>query len=140
MESKVCTLQPLDKAVMMHTCAERQKLDGAERLANYEYTRRVCNGIGAEWFPEWLRDFVGKLTPALEPTAWIHDLDYEAGGGWRERRSADWRFLRNGFRAACSEYAWDQLRRYATMATALRFWVLLRLFGAAAFEWRRREA
>ena len=133
-------MRTLEKAMLIHARARKQGLSDAERLADYEYARKICNGIGAEWFPEGVRELAGKLAPALEPTAWIHDLDYEAGGGWRERRSADWRFLRNGFRAACSEYAWDQLRRYATMATALRFWVLLRLFGAAAFNWRRREA
>ena len=133
-------LQPLDVAVRMHTLAERQGLDGANRLARYEYTRKVCNGIGAEWFPGWLRWLVGVLAPALEPTAWIHDLDYEAGGGVIERWMADWDFLRNGLRAARATYAWDQLRRYTTIGAVLRFWLLLRLGGAAAFNWHRELA
>ena len=127
-------IQPLDRAITMHTRATRQGLTGAERLAEYHYTRRVCNGIGAAWFPAWARQLAGKLAATLEPTAWIHDLDYEAGGTWRDRRRADWRFLANGLRAARADYAWDQLRRYANFATALRFWLLLRLFGAAAFN------
>ena len=128
--------QPLEKTVQMHTMAQRQHLEDAERLARYHYTRKVCNGIGADWFPAWLRKFVGALAPFLEPAAWIHDLDYEAGGGWRERWIADRRFLMNGFRAARADYAWDQLRRYTTAATALRFWLLLRFFGAPAFNWK----
>ena len=129
-------LQPLERAVLMHSVAERQHLDGAERLAAYHYTRRVCNGIGAAWFPAWARELTGKLAATLEPTAWVHDLDYEAGGGWRARWIADWRFLRNGLRAARADYALDQLRRYTTAATALRFWLLLRFFGAPAFNWK----
>ena len=129
-------IQPLDRAITMHTRATRQGLDGAERLAAYHYTRRVCNGIGTAWFPAWARELAGKLAATLEPTAWIHDLDYEAGGNWRDRWRADWRFLANGLRAARADYAWDQLRRYTTAATALRFWGLLRLFGAAAFNWK----
>ena len=127
--------QPLEKTVQMHTMAQRQHLEDAERLARYHYTRKVCNGIGADWFPAWLRKFVGALAPFLEPAAWIHDLDYEAGGGVIERWNADWKFLCNGFRAALATYAWDQLRRFTTMLTVLRFWVLLRLFGAAAFKY-----
>lgn len=129
-------IQPLPRAVLMHSVAERQKLDGAERLAAYHRTRRICNGIGAAWFPEWARALAGKLAPALEPTAWIHDLDYEAGGTWRERWIADRRFLHNGLRAARADYARHRLRRYTTALTAVRFWVLLRFFGAAAFRWR----
>lgn len=133
-------LQPLDRAVLMHARAERQSLDGAVRLADYEYTRKVCNGIGAAWFPERLRRVVGILSPTLEPSAWIHDLDYETGGGVRARWRADWRFLCNGLRAAGADYAWYRLRRYAAAATAVRFWLLLRVFGAAAFDWRREIA
>jgi len=128
-------MQPLEVAVRMRTIAEKQHLDGAERLANYEYTRRICNGIGAEWFPSWARRLTCAIAPAVVPTSWIHDLDYEAGGGWLERWIADWRFLCNGFRAAWHTYAWDQLRRYSTVAKVLWFWIMLRGFGAAAFKW-----
>ena len=129
-------IQPLAKAAQIHVKALDQRLDGASRLANYQYTRRVCNGIGADWFPAWLRSFVGVLVPALEPTAWIHDLDYTAGGDAAARWRADWKFLVNGLRAARATYAWDQLRRYTTMLTVVRFWILLRLFGAAAFNYK----
>ena len=71
------------------------------------------------------------------PTSWIHDLDYEEGGGWRERWIADWRCLHNGLRAAWYTYEWDQLRRYSTIAKVLWFFIMLRLFGAAAFKRRR---
>ena len=128
-------IQPLDRAVTMYARATRQRLDGSERLSAYHYTREVCNGIGASWFPQWARTLTNKLAATLEPTAWIHDLDYEAGGGWIERWIADWRFLKNGLRAARADYAWDQLRRYTTALTALRFWLLLRFFGAPAFNW-----
>lgn len=127
-------LPSLEKAVFMHVRAARQGLAGAEELADNQRARRICNGIGAEWFPAWLRDFVGALAPVLEPAAWIHDLDYTAGGGAAERRKADWRFMVNGFRAARADFPLDRLRRYAVMLTTVRFWVLLRLFGAAAFD------
>ena len=132
-------MRTLEKAMLIHTRARKQGLADASRLADCEYARKICNGIGAEWFPEGVRELAGKLAPALEPTAWIHDLDYEAGGGVVERWNADWKFLCNGLRAARAEYAWDQLRRYAVMGTAFRFWLLLRLFGAPAFNWRGME-
>ena len=116
--------------------ARRLNLSGYWLLRDTDRAICVCNGIGAAWFPEWARELAGKLAGALEPTAWIHDLDYEAGGGWRERWIADWRFLCNGLRAARADYALDQLRRYTTAATALRFWLLLRFFGAPAFNWK----
>lgn len=129
--------QTLTAARQMYTTAKWQHLDGAERLADYKLTRKVCNGIGAEWFPEWARWLTCAIASAVVPTSWIHDLDYEAGGGRRERWNADWRFLRNGLRAAWYTYDWDQLRRYSTIVKVLWFWVMLRLFGAAAFNWRR---
>lgn len=130
-------LLPLDTARRMHDVAVAQHLDGAERLGDFELTRSICNGIGAEWFPAWARCLVCAIASAVVPTSWIHDLDYEAGGGWRERWIADWRFLCNGCRAAWYTYAWDQLRRYSTLIKVLYFWIMLRLFGAAAFNWRR---
>ena len=73
--------------------------------------------------------------PGLEGKPVVVANDNEAGGGVIERWNADWKFLCNGFRAALATYAWDQLRRFTTMLTVLRFWVLLRLFGAAAFKY-----
>ena len=131
------SLQPLETAHRMYDVARWQGLDGARRLGDFELTRRVCNGIGPEWFPPWARWLVCAIAAVIVPTSWIHDIDYEAGGGRLDRWIADWRYLRNGLRAAWRTYAWDQLRRYSTIVKVLWFWVMLRLFGAAAFNWRR---
>ena len=127
--------QPLEIAVQMHSKAKRQGLDGYERLADYQYTRQICNGIGAEWMPKWTRTLVSKLIPSLVPTSWIHDIDYEIGGDIVDRAAADWRFLCNGFRASIVDYPWYRLKRYISIKQTIQLWLILRFFGQAAFNW-----
>ncbi|WP_176013642.1 hypothetical protein [Victivallis sp. Marseille-Q1083] len=120
--------------------AEQLKLAGRWKLCDNQRADAVCNGIGAGWFPPWLRFMLDQLHPALVPVAWIHDLDYDDGGRWTDRWIADWRFLRNGVRAAFGTYAVDQMRRYVVMVDALRFFVLLRIGGAPAFRFTGLKA
>ena len=120
--------------------AERLNLTGREKLQQRFQTETVCNGIGAAWFPAWLRRLLDRRHPTLVPVAWIHDLEYDEGGSRLDRLKADWHFLTNGFRAAAGTYAADQLRRYAVMFDALRFFVLLRIGGAPAFRFTGAKA
>ena len=131
-------LRPLEEAIYMYERAKSQKLMGFERLSNYELTRKVCNGIGAAWMPEWARTLVSNLAPSIVPTSWIHDLDYEDGGGIWKRWCDDWRFLCNGIRGSIYDYKWYRLRRYYSIWQAVRLWRALRLFGQPAYNWRMR--
>lgn len=57
-------------------------LRGAELLDNIEAIKRDCNGIGAEWMPDRLRDLLGERYPELVIIADIHDRRYALGGGF----------------------------------------------------------
>lgn len=124
----------------MYTDAEiRQKqqlaraagLSGTELLDDAAAVRRDCNGIGAAWMPDRLRDLLGECYPELKIVADIHDRRYALGGGILARWRADWEFLRNGLKMA------RHCRRIGIAWAVIRMWVLLRLGGAAAFNWER---
>ena len=106
-------------------------LSGAELLDDTEAVRRDCNGIGAERMPDRLRDLLGERYPELKIVADIHDRRYALGGGILARWRADWEFLRNGLKMA------RHCRRIGIAWAVIRMWVLLRLGGAAAFNWER---
>ena len=123
----------IEHARRVYTQGVRQGLVGWHRLADYEASASICNGIGAEWMPRWLRWLVTRLNPSLEATAWIHDLGYVRGGTPGTRLDEDLLFLLNGLRAA-REHAWWTWRRYAVALLTAKDFILLRLFGAAAFN------
>ena len=106
-------------------------LGGAELLNDAAAVKRDCNGIGAAWMPDRLRDLLGERYPALKIVADIHDRRYALGGGILARWRADWAFLRNGLKMA------RHCRRFGIAWATVRMWILLRLGGAAAFNWER---
>ena len=112
--------------------AHAANLTGAELLDDRERAMRVCNGIGAAWMPEWMRDTISQSFPALVVVAFIHDIHYEAGGGVLDRWKADWTFLANGFRMAIFT------RNPRVIYWTLLMWIFLRAGGAAAFHWRTK--
>ncbi len=113
-------------------------LDGWERLLDPR-ARTCCNGIGAAWMPAGVRATVTAFNPALEIVADIHDIDYEIGGTEADRRAADQRFLENGIKMAKYKYAWYDPRRYLVIKQAKKFYAILRLFGHAAYNYRRTD-
>lgn len=96
----------------------------------YEIAAKVCNGIGASWFPEVIRKAVSKLNPSLVPVADCHDLGYYYGTGTASNftRVND-AFRINGEKVARYDYeeskkkyegkykAWD-IRRYLGVTIA----------------------
>lgn len=86
-------------------------LSGAELLDDVEAVKRDCNGIGAAWFPAWLRGTISLICPSLIVVADIHDRRYTIGGTEEDRQDADREFERNGERMAEYCYArWNPLR------------------------------
>ena len=106
-------------------------LFGAELLNDTEAVRRDCNGIGAEWMPDRWRDRLGERYSELVIIADIHDRRYALGGGILARWRADWEFLRNGLKMA------RHCRRIGIAWATVRMWILLRLGGAAAFNYHK---
>lgn len=106
-------------------------LSGAELLDDMAAVKRDCNGIGAEWMPDRWRDRLGERYPELVVVADIHDRRYAIGGGILARWRADWEFLRNGLKMA------RHCRRIGIAWATVRMWLLLRIGGAAAFNYHK---
>ena len=68
------------------------QLSGAKLLKMPE-ALWVCNGIGPEWFPAWLRYLINLICPSLVLVAHIHDMRYHIGGTEDDRRAADAEFM-----------------------------------------------
>lgn len=119
--------------------ARRLKLSGYWLLRDAERAARECNGIGAEWFPAWLRWMIGKLCPDLEVVADIHDLRYYIGGTEADRRNADAEFLANGYAVAEACHPWWSPHRYLAEWVVRRMHRALRLGGGKAWLEARRK-
>ena len=120
------------------TLARALKLSGAELLDNIAAVKVDCNGIGAAWFPDRWRDLLDGLFPELEIAADIHDRRYSIGGGILARWKADFEFLRNGLRVALRFAGISIRRRFLLARTAVKFYLLLAVGGAAAFNYKKR--
>lgn len=117
-----------------HT-ARRLKLSGWWLLRDADRAARICNGIGAAWFPWWLRRLLGWCFPRLVLAADIHDLRYELGGSEGERRAADAEFLANGYTIAEAFYpGWRFPLRLAAQWVVRRMYHALRLAGRSAWN------
>ena len=119
--------------------AKAAKLSGAELLLDRERACRVCNGIGADWMPDWLRALISKLFPTLVLAADIHDIRYELGGDEADRHAADVEMLDNGLKLADRHYRRLDARRYIVQFIMLQFYKTLRRCGAFAFKFKHKE-
>ncbi len=51
-------------------------LPGAFQHESPEDLARHYNGVGADWFPDWLRRRVTTILERMEPLAFIHDVEF----------------------------------------------------------------
>lgn len=112
--------------------AKEADLEGKEVLWLFHNSRlqSICNGIGPDAFPEWLRDAISALHPTLAPVAAIHDVQwYLSDGSVANFIASNRGFRRNGFRMAKLKYGWYNPLRYVVMRQADRFARLCNLFG-----------
>lgn len=108
-------------------------LSGAE-LLKHPKAQKACNGIGAEWMWDSLRELIGFFNPTLVLAADIHDMRCELGGDEAARKSADDEFLANALICADAEYRWFNPLRYRVRKQARKFHLILRVFGKKAWE------
>lgn len=108
-------------------------LSGAKLLKHHK-AQKACNGIGAEWMWDNLRELLGKFNPALVLAADIHDVRYELGGSDADRKSADDEFLANALICADAEYYWFNPFRYRARKQARKFYFILRVIGGKAWS------
>ena len=128
-ETEILAKQALSRAL---------KLSGALLLDDVAAVQNDCNGIGAAWFPDSWRDFLDGAFPELEIVADIHDRRYSVGGGILARWRADIEFLCNGLRVAFRLAGISVRRRFLLARTAVKFYLLLAVGGAAAFNYKKR--
>ena len=108
--------------------AEQLQLCGRSKLDSYTPAelQEICNGIGADWMPEIMRELLTALSPFAEAAAMIHDVEYFEGGGASEREAADRRFRENIVRTAKRSYDWYHPLRYLAVVRAECLYLLLR--------------
>lgn len=112
--------------------AEELQLENWELIKKYKLVElaSICNGIGPEAFPDWLRDFISAIHPSLAVVAFVHDIEWHESDHSKEKfTESNNRFKRNGYLVAKKEYGWYNPRRYLVMNDARRYGNLCQLFG-----------
>lgn len=117
--------------------AEAARLSGRESLNDYDAVLAQCNGIGAAWFPAWLRRLISCRNPTITTASFIHDRRYCEGGTLLDRLDADLEFGYNSIRLACYKYRLFDPRRYIVVFRALLCTALLLFFGGVAYHYHR---
>ena len=115
--------------------AEKFRLSGRHLLLDHAAVKLQCNGIGAAWMPDILREGIGVLHPSLILAADIHDRRYSIGGTASDREAADEEFKVNCFRIITQKYRWFDPRSFFLKQKTLRFYNALRMFGS--FAWNK---
>lgn len=127
------TLKDIDAKI---TLGHKAGLSGVHLLADDpDRAIRVCNGIGADWMPDVLREAISTLNPTLVLAADIHDIRYLLGGTEADRKAADDEMLANGIKLADWRYRWCDPRRYYVRKQIHKFHAILRVAGGAAFNY-----
>ena len=115
--------------------ARKLKLSGWWLLRDGERAAKSCNGIGAAWFPGWLRWVINTMFPHLVIIADIHDIRYDIGGDLYSRRKADTEFLANGYTVAEEIYGKFPPVRFGAELVVRLMYRALRIGGRLAWEY-----
>ena len=116
-------------------------LDGLDFLSTFSYAdlARGYNGIGPEFLPEWMRDFVSDKLDIFAPAALGHDMRNDVSDGTRASfLAANDEFRRNCLKLADLAYPQqpgvaDDLKRARAKAVAE---ILYCFVSAEGFGWR----
>lgn len=121
----------------LRALCEKWGLDGRDVLDKYSDSElaRIYNGLGSDGMPAWMRAAATFLSPDLEPTALVHDVEWHEADGTRESfTDSNLRFKENGRRSARKRFGWADPRRYLLMNRARRFGNYCQLFGWEAWK------
>ena len=100
-----------------------------------KHLANVCNGVGSDAAPKYLRDISTKFFRSIEATAAIHDFMYNlSDGSQRGRAAADDTFLLNGFKEVGYRYKWYDPRRYIARFKVFLAYDALRIGGDDAWQ------
>lgn len=92
---------------------------------------KICNGIGADWFPEYARTLATWMFDYLNATAMQHDVEFFDQIGFE---TANAHFLINGRKEVKAKTKWYDIRRYIRLRKVQQFYILLENFGLKAYE------
>lgn len=129
----------VDEIEQKRNLARKLKLSGWWLFRDGERAAKSCNGIGAEWFPAWLRWVINTMFPELVIIADIHDIRYDMGGTPADRRKADAEFLANGYIVAEAMYGRLFPVRRAAELTVRLMYRALRVAGRLAWDEKGKE-
>tara|TARA_R110000868_G_scaffold28911_3_gene107674 strand:- start:21 stop:347 length:327 start_codon:yes stop_codon:yes gene_type:complete len=92
------------------------------------------NGIGPEWFPNWLRTLITNLASSyfIEASWQHHDWGYAKGGTEIHRINCDGRFLIAMRRDVCRA---SLLRKVPAWLLCHSFYIAVRLGGRKSFNY-----
>ena len=123
----------LEKIKKLREKAYFLKLNGCELLEQFtdEELQKICNGIGAEWFPEKVRKIISAINPSFEASALLHDLMYHIDYGFDKSNEL---LKINGKIEAKAEYSWYNPIRYIALHRAKVFSRLCQKFGKNAYN------
>ncbi len=127
----------IDEIKKLKDKAIKLELYGHELLKSYsdEELQKICNGIGADFFPEKLRSIITSINPSFEASALIHDLMYHIDYGFEQANDL---LELNGKIEAKSTYSWYNPLRYFAIRRAKIFANLCRKFGQDAYDQNSR--
>ncbi len=100
---------------------------------SHEEIQKYCNGIGAEFFPAFLRKWLTELFFVFELSACVHDIEYAIGGSYWTFSIANIRFAVNGVKAAL------RMQSFKFACYAVLFGILCQFFGYKAFNKKECE-
>lgn len=126
----------LEEIVALRQKCTDYQLEGRGVLEKYtdEDLQKICNGIGPEGAPLFLRRMLTGIHGELEVAALIHDVDFRESDGREESfNESNDRFLANGIKVS-QRYKWYDLHRYLLQLQARRLAAWCRTFGM--FFWR----
>lgn len=122
----------IEEVLSLRSQAIRLQLQKYDLVLHYspKELMAICNGIGAQSFPQILRELLDALHPTLRPVAYIHDIQwYESDQTKESFTESNERFKRNGYKAAKAKYSWYNPKRYIVMNQARRFGNICQAFG-----------
>lgn len=123
----------IDKVIQLREKCFSLRFEGANILFKYNNRKlaKICNGIGAEWFPEKVRNLVTWIFNYLEATSFLHDVEFEEQISFSLANS---HFLTNGRIEIKDKYSWINPMRYIALRRVKQFYILLQTFGGIAYK------